>query len=180
MLKVGVALCSTHRSKEDECEWVKQKQRIQWYNAVIQRLGRAGKQVIHAWNPCVLMQKSYVWFTDKPRGTRLTSDAHNDAVAESVQVTFYCTADSVPPPELELRIGNSSLGLFVNNMLTLENINASNQGTYECVPRNILGPGPTATLNLTVLGMYGNKHFNINYVYFKVVCLKSFAWWMNY
>ena len=76
---------------------------------------------------------------------------------ESFSVTFSCTADSVPPPELELRFGNSALGLFDNGTITLKNINASNQGTYECVPRNILGTGPTATLNLTVLGKYGDE-----------------------
>ena len=95
--------------------------------------------------------------TDKPEGTRLTSDAHNDAVAKDFQVIFHCTADSVPPPELELLFDNSSLGFFINNKFTLKNVNVSNQGTYKCVPRNILGPGPEATLNLTVLGKYGNE-----------------------
>lgn len=95
--------------------------------------------------------------TDKPKGTRLTSDAHNDAVTENFQVTFHCTADSVPPPELELLFDNSSLGFFINNKFAFENVNASNQGTYRCVPRNILGTGPEATLNLTVLGKYGDE-----------------------
>lgn len=90
--------------------------------------------------------------TDKPRGTRLTSDTQNDAVKESSQVTFFCTAESVPPAELELRFDGSSLGFFNNGRFTLKHINASNQGAYECVPRNILGTGPEATLNLTVLG----------------------------
>lgn len=87
----------------------------------------------------------------KPEGTRLTSDAQNDAVTENFQVTFHCTADSVPPPELELLFDNSSLGFFINNKFSLAIVNASNQGTYKCVPRNILGTGPAATLNLTVL-----------------------------
>ena len=90
--------------------------------------------------------------TDKPRGTRLTSDAQNDAVKENTQVTFYCIAESVPPPELELRFDDSSLGLFNNGRFTLKQLNASNQGAYGCVPRNILGTGPEATLHLTVLG----------------------------
>lgn len=100
--------------------------------------------------------------TDKPEGTRLTSDAQNDAVTENFQVTFHCTADGVPPPELELLFNNSSLGFFINNKFALTNVNASNQGTYKCVPRNILGTGPAATLNLTVLGKYGDElYWNI-------------------
>ena len=94
--------------------------------------------------------------TDKPEGTRLTSDAENDAVTENLQVTFHCFADSVPSAELELLFDNSSLGFFINNEFALTNVNASNQGTYKCVPHNILGTGPAATLNLTVLGKYGD------------------------
>jgi len=90
--------------------------------------------------------------TDKPRGTRLISDAQNDAVKENSQVTFYCTAESVPPPELELRFDDSPLGFFNNGRFTHKQLNASNQGSYGCVPRNILGIGPEATLHLTVLG----------------------------
>lgn len=95
--------------------------------------------------------------TDKPGGTRLISDAQNDAVTEKLQVTFYCFADSVPPPDLELLFDDSSVGLFINNKFALENVNASNQGTYKCIPRNILGTGPAATLSLTVLGKYEDE-----------------------
>lgn len=90
--------------------------------------------------------------TDKPRGTRLTSDAQNNAVEKNFQVTFYCTAESVPPPELELHFDDSPLGFFNNGRFTLKHINASYQGVYGCVPRNILGTGPEDTLSLTVLG----------------------------
>ena len=92
--------------------------------------------------------------TDKPGGTRLISDAQNDAVTEKLQVTFYCFADSVPPPDLEVLFDDSSLGFLINNKFALKNVNASNQGTYKCIPRNILGTGPAATLSLTVLGEY--------------------------
>ena len=92
---------------------------------------------------------------------------------ESSSVTFFCTADSVPPPELELRFGNSALGLFDNGTFTLKNINASNQGTYECVPRNILGTGPTATLNLTVLGKYRDEYYNNFSIRFEIVHMMS-------
>ena len=95
--------------------------------------------------------------TDKPEGTRLTSDARNDAVIENFQVTFHCIADSIPPPELELLFDDSSLGFFIHNKFALVNVNASNQGTYKCVPRNILGTGLAATLNLTVIGKYGDE-----------------------
>lgn len=100
--------------------------------------------------------------TDKPEGTRLTSDARNDAVIENFQVTFHCIADSVPPPELELLFDDSSLGFFINNKFALANVSASDQGTYKCVPRNILGTGLAATLNLTVIGRCGDElYWNI-------------------
>ena len=90
--------------------------------------------------------------TDKPRGTRLTSDAQNDTVTENSQVTFYCTAESLPQPELQLHFEHSPLGFFSNGRFTLKHINASNQGAYGCIPRNILGTGPEAALHLIVLG----------------------------
>ena len=99
--------------------------------------------------------------TDKPEGTRLTSDAQNDAVTENFEVTFHCTANSVPPPELQLLFNNSSLGFFINNKFVLTNVNSSNQGTYKCIPRNILGTGPAASLNLTVLGKCGTNFIGI-------------------
>jgi len=50
-----------------------------------------------------------------------------------------------------LRFDDSPLGFFNNGRFTLKHINASYQGAYGCVPRNILGTGPEDTLSLTVL-----------------------------
>lgn len=63
----------------------------------------------------------------------------------------------MPPPVLELRLKNSSLGHFINGQFTIDQVEASDQGMYECVPSNIIGVGTTAKLNLTVLGKYGGR-----------------------
>ena len=48
--------------------------------------------------------------------------------------------------------GLSRLGDSGDGKLTIQQVKASDQGRYECVPRNILGTGRIASLNLTVLG----------------------------
>ena len=58
--------------------------------------------------------------------------------------------ESNPPPNLEIRLNNVSLGFFKNNTFTLQDVNMSYGGTYECVPWNMFGYGPIATVNLTV------------------------------
>lgn len=58
---------------------------------------------------------------------------------------------------LELRFKSMSLGSFSDGKFIISQVKASDQGTYECVARNILGIGQIATLNLTVLGMYGMR-----------------------
>lgn len=86
----------------------------------------------------------------KPFATRLTSNATRNTAISGLPVTFFCNSDSVPPPALELRFKNKSLGLFSGRMFTIEHVNASDEGMYQCVPNNILGIGQIATLYLTV------------------------------
>ena len=69
-------------------------------------------------------------------------------------VTFSCSADSLPRPELELRFHGKTVDMFQNGMFSIQSVNVSHQGLYECVPHNLLGSGPIARLNLTVLGEY--------------------------
>lgn len=92
--------------------------------------------------------------TDKPVGTRVTSDARNNAVMVDQAVTFTCSAESLPTPQLELLFNNKTLGMFQNGTFALHRVNVSNEGEYQCIPRNFLGTGPTAHLNLTVRGKY--------------------------
>ncbi|KAL9964707.1 hypothetical protein ACROYT_G028383 [Oculina patagonica] len=87
----------------------------------------------------------------KPTASRLTSNVTGNAVIRNLSVTFHCWADSVPPPVLELRFKNSSLGNFIDGQFTIDRVRASDEGKYECVPSNIIGAGPIATLNLTVV-----------------------------
>ena len=93
-----------------------------------------------------------IFSPDKPRATHLTSDATKNTAIEGFPLTFQCTADSVPPPIFEIRFKGLSLGDSGNGKLTIQQVKASDQGRYECVPRNILGTGRIASLNLTVLG----------------------------
>ncbi|XP_066024471.1 hemicentin-1 isoform X2 [Pocillopora verrucosa] len=86
----------------------------------------------------------------RPFATRLTSNATRNTAISGLPVTFLCNSDSVPPPALELRFKNKSLGLFSGRMFTIEHVNASDEGMYQCVPNNILGTGKIATLYLTV------------------------------
>lgn len=86
--------------------------------------------------------------------TKFTSDARSDAVMAGSSVTFSCTADSHPLPDLELRFHNNRVGTFQNGSFTIQNFSVSHEGMYECVPRNLLGTGITAHLNLTVMGKY--------------------------
>ena len=94
----------------------------------------------------------FILSTDKPRATHLTSNATKNIAIEGLPVTFQCTADSVPPPMFEIRFKGLSLGNSSNGKLTIQQVKASDQGRYECIPRNILGSGRRASLNLTVLG----------------------------
>ena len=79
----------------------------------------------------------------------------------SLPATLRCSADGVPPPVLELRFKNSSLGRFIDGMFTIEQVKASHEGIYECVPKNILGTGYIATLYLTVAGKNANSRQEI-------------------
>ena len=96
---------------------------------------------------------SCVFSTDKPVETRLRSYTKDDRVIAGNSVTFSCTAESNPPPNLEIRLNNVSLGFLKNNTFTLQDVNTSYGGTYECVPWNMFGYGPIATINLTVQGI---------------------------
>ena len=72
---------------------------------------------------------------------------------EGLPVTITCSADGTPSPLYELRFKSVSLDNVSHGVLTIQKVRASDQGTYDCVPRNILGIGRMAILNLTVLGM---------------------------
>ena len=91
---------------------------------------------------------------DKPIGTRFTSDAQGNTVMAEHAVTFSCAAESLPLPKLELRFNSKTIGWFQNGMFAIQSVNVSHQGLYECVPHNLLGSGPIARINLTVLGEY--------------------------
>lgn len=102
-----------------------------------------------------ISSNAYAWFTVtvnyKPRAMHLTTTATKNTAIEGRTVTFHCDADSVPSSLLELRFKGAPLGYFSNGKFTIAKVNASYQGPYECVARNILGTGQIATLNLNVL-----------------------------
>ncbi|XP_068686511.1 neural cell adhesion molecule 1-like isoform X2 [Montipora foliosa] len=86
----------------------------------------------------------------KPLRTSLTYSAKGDVVQVKDIVIFSCSADSLPPPQLELRFKNKTLGLFQNGNFSLQHVNISDEGVYECIARNVLGTGAIARLNLKV------------------------------
>ena len=96
---------------------------------------------------------------DKPRNTSLTSNVTRNNAIEGIPVTFTCSADSAPSPLYQLRFKGVSLGHFSDGVFTIQKVRASDQGIYDCVPRNILGIGQRATLNLIVLGKYSERKF---------------------
>ncbi|XP_068741715.1 hemicentin-1-like [Montipora capricornis] len=86
----------------------------------------------------------------KPIRTNVTYAVKGDVVLVKDTVTFSCSADSLPPPQLELRFNNKTLGLFQNGKFSLQHVNISDEGVYECIARNVLGTGAIARLNLRV------------------------------
>ncbi|KAM7440128.1 hypothetical protein ABFA07_010622 [Porites harrisoni] len=87
----------------------------------------------------------------KPRTTLLTPNATKVKAIEGHPVTFYCKADGVPPPILELHFNGVLLGYFINGEYVMEKINATDQGKYECVARNILGIRRITTFYVNVI-----------------------------
>ena len=94
------------------------------------------------------------WLLDKPRNTLLTPNATKVKAIEGHPVTFYCKADGVPPPILELHFNGVLLGYFINGEYVMEKISATDQGKYECVARNILGIRRITTFHVNVIRTY--------------------------
>ena len=90
--------------------------------------------------------------TDKPRATNLTSNVEKmDNVFEGQTITFFCSADSVPPAVYEFRFKREFLGYSKDGEFVIQSVNSSHKGEYECVPSNILGIGDIAAMSLNVL-----------------------------
>ena len=67
-------------------------------------------------------------------------------------------------------------------MFTIHQVEASHEGIYECVPKNILGTGYIATLYLTVAGKNANSRqeilseLNAKLIRVSVVTKKNNRW----
>ncbi|XP_068685522.1 hemicentin-1-like isoform X2 [Montipora foliosa] len=95
---------------------------------------------------------SSVMVNYKPRATNLTSNVEKmDNVFEGQTITFFCSADSVPPAVYEFRFKREFLGYSKDGVFVIQNVNSSHKGEYECVPSNILGTGDIAAMSLNVL-----------------------------
>ncbi|XP_068733686.1 peroxidasin-like isoform X2 [Montipora capricornis] len=95
---------------------------------------------------------SSVMVNYKPRATKLTSNVEKmDNVFEGQTITFFCSADSVPPAVYEFRFKRELLGYSKDGVFVIQNVNSSHKGEYECVPSNILGTGDIAAMSLNVL-----------------------------
>lgn len=95
---------------------------------------------------------SVFFLADKPINTVLYSNATNNTIAFGKSVGLHCKTNSIPAAQSfsfyhnGLLLAESNNGVFV-----IPNVQRSNAGLINCHPRNVLGVGDTAHVNLTVV-----------------------------
>ena len=115
------------------------------------------KPVVHLWGPNI-DTKHVVAPADPPEGTRLTSSP--SPALQGDAVTFTCAVTGALPRVDKYGFHfNSSSGWVLkketnDGRYTINNVQGSDQGTYQCVPSNDAGPGTNSTSWLTVNGTF--------------------------
>lgn len=94
----------------------------------------------------------YFYSVDKPTDTQLSSSS--EPVEEGKSLVITCTARANPSAEYKFYRDNKLISSSSTGVLSFVSAKNDDQGTYRCVPHNILGEGPQATLTVTVKGMY--------------------------
>ena len=94
----------------------------------------------------------YFYSVDKPTDTQLSSSS--EPVEEGKSLVITCTARANPSAEYKFYRDNKLISSSSTGVLTFVSAKNDDQGTYRCVPHNILGEGPQATITVTVKGMY--------------------------
>ena len=88
---------------------------------------------------------------DRAVATSLHSNLGKNELLAGSSLVLNCTADAVPPPySYSFSHNGKALASSANCTLTIRQ--ATQEGSYECTPHNILGVGQKATINITVLG----------------------------
>ncbi|KAJ7371575.1 hypothetical protein OS493_024250 [Desmophyllum pertusum] len=84
----------------------------------------------------------------KPTDTQLSSSS--EPVEEGKSLVITCTARANPSAEYKFYRNNKLISSSSTGVLTFVSAKNDDQGTYRCVPHNILGEGPQATITVTV------------------------------
>ena len=94
----------------------------------------------------------------------LYTNATNNTVAVGKSARLHCMTNSIPTTNTFLFHHNGSLLAETSNgVLDIDDVQLSNAGLISCYPRNILGQGEPAYVNLTVTHK-GSKIFNHEYL----------------
>ena len=93
--------------------------------------------------------------TDKPEGTTLTTSVAGNTAVQGNTVTFTCKVSGAKPAVSGYRIylnnSNTPLAEPTDGRYTINNVRRSQHlGKYKCVPYNVAGNGPQATVELSI------------------------------
>ena len=93
---------------------------------------------------------------DKPEGTTLNTRVAGNAVTQGGSVTLACHVTAAKPQVSWYRyyLNDTTVVKDSNdNQYTINNVQRSQHyGNYKCVPSNVVGDGPEATVSLYVNG----------------------------
>ena len=103
-----------------------------------------------------MLSSCYIFFSFviavTPRNTTLTSDRPNHVGALGHPITITCSAEGVPDIYYGIYRDGNLISNSTNLTFTIPSLALSDEGQYSCIPKNILGAGPTKDFNLTVHG----------------------------
>ena len=95
-------------------------------------------------------------FLDKPEGTTLNTSVAGKTVTQGGSVTLTCHVTAAKPQVSRYRYYLNDTNLVKDSndyQYTINNVQRSQHyGNYKCVPSNVVGDGPEATVSLYVNG----------------------------
>ena len=95
-------------------------------------------------------------FLDRPEGTTLNTSVADNTVTQGGSVTLTCHVTAAKPQVSRYRYYLNDTNLVKDsngNQYTINIVQRSQHyGNYKCVPSNVVGDGPEATVSLYVNG----------------------------
>ncbi|XP_031568094.1 uncharacterized protein LOC116302847 [Actinia tenebrosa] len=89
----------------------------------------------------------------KPHSTQLKTNRDNNVVIGNAPITIICTTIANPPADhYDIFLGNKHLATSSSGLYVIPKAKAEDKGTYSCFPRNTVGSGANATMELHVFG----------------------------